>query len=111
MSSTEPSRRGTHESAQRAPVIRTLEELEARAAQVQAEEREAIAALVHCIREIAVRCPTESRLPLELARAAERLSVYTHHGDADVGIVFSLGKFGLARDLGGVLPTASDGGS
>jgi len=59
----------------------TIEEIEARAAQVIAEERQVLGGLVLCLRELAVYCPPEGRLGLHLAAAAKSIEPWLAGGE------------------------------
>jgi hypothetical protein len=86
------------------PPLRTIEDIERRAAEIRVEERQALATLVVCMREIAVRCPIESRLPMQLAEAATSLSRYATRPlegeeEAAVGIRATVGQYGVLSRL------------
>src|SRR5215217_8250307 len=66
----------TSPQAENGNTTQTIEEIERRAADVLEQERQALRALVDCLREIAVRLPVESRLPLDLAKAAGTLELW-----------------------------------
>jgi hypothetical protein len=71
----------------------TIEDIERRAAQVLSEERQVLSTLVHCLRELAIACPVESRLPLTLAEGAQTLEVFTNnprHTHADLALSSAL---------------------
>jgi hypothetical protein len=92
------------------PPLRTIEDIERRAAEIRVEERRALATLVVCMREIAVRCPIESRLPMQLAEAAKSLSCYASRqleGEEDAvrAIATTVGECGeLGRMIKASMP-------
>ncbi len=57
-----------------APPVRTIEDIERRAAEVLEAEKQALAAIAACLREVAVRLPPDSQMPLKLAKAAQALA-------------------------------------
>lgn len=53
--------------------VQTIEQIEARTIEIRDAENEALTVLVHVMREIAVRLPLESRLPMVLAERAKSI--------------------------------------
>lgn len=83
--------RGESTPARTRRATQTIEQIEARAQRVRAEERDALDVLAHCMREIAVRCPTEGRLGLRLAQSAKSVELWS-------------GGSGSTAEMGGHLP-------
>lgn len=71
----------------RRQTTQTIKEIEARIVEVREAENEALLVLVQAMREIAVRLPVQSRLPMILARYATEIAdgvrlVGDHHSQA-----------------------------
>jgi SOS response regulatory protein OraA/RecX len=75
------SRDDAHEPRQ------TIEQIEAHAAAVLEEERQALRALAACMRELAVRLPVESKLPVRMAKAARSADLFSGGDVAWVGLL------------------------
>jgi len=86
---------------------RTFEEIEARAAEVRDAERQALKALIACIREIAVRLPADSRLPLDLAGMARVIGLWVSAPD---GIGLRCATNTLTRAIEVYMPMVDDEG-
>lgn len=66
----------------------TIEEIEARAAEIRQAEMDALAALVACMREIATHCPPEGRLGLRLAKSSQTMDLWAESdGRQDLGVI------------------------
>lgn len=72
MAARKTSRESTPAHARRA-TTQTIEQIERRIVDVRDAENEALGVLVTVMREIAVRLPVESRLPLILAERAKSI--------------------------------------
>lgn len=85
----------------RPPVVQTIEQIERRAVEVREAENEGLVALVHAMREIAVRLPVESRLPAILAERAKRIErdVRLCGGSHSQATAASNELYDLVRDL------------
>jgi hypothetical protein len=79
----------------------TLEEIEAGAARVIAEERQVLDGLVLCLRELAVHCPPEGRLGLRLAAAAKSIEPWLVGGEPSSITALDQLLRALERDMPG----------
>jgi hypothetical protein len=75
----------------------TIEELEARAAEIDAAEGQAIAELVDHLREGAVKLPEGSQLALTFARCARGIEPWAKPGYEGAGR--SMGVFNMTREI------------
>lgn len=55
----------------------TIEQIEARDAEVRTAERDAMSQLAELLRELAVELPPESRLPIRFAKTANYIDIFT----------------------------------
>ena len=79
------NRTRTGERSASAP--RTIQEIEARAAEVLEAERDAMRRLAEVLRELAVELPGESGLPLKLAKAAKTIDIFQSGAHPDLGLM------------------------
>jgi hypothetical protein len=89
---------------QMTPPLRTIEDIERRAAEIRVAESYALATLVACMREIAVRCPLESQLAMQLAETAKSLNRWATRPlkgeeDAPNGVAATVGEHGTLGRL------------
>lgn len=76
----------------------TIDEIEARAAEIVEAERASLQRLAAFLRNEAVELPVESKMPLRLAKAAKTVSLFVDGSSQEAGI--SCGLDSLIRDLG-----------
>jgi hypothetical protein len=79
----------------------TIEEIERRAEQVLSEERQVLAGLELCLRELAVHCPPEGRLGMHLATAAQEIRPWLGGGDPSTITSLYMLLRELERDMPG----------
>jgi hypothetical protein len=70
-----------------ASAARTIEEIEARAAEVLEADRDAMRRLAEFLRELAVELPAESSLPLNLAKAAKTIDLFQRGAHPELGLM------------------------
>ena len=80
-----PHRIPSSGSSASVPGPRTIDEIEARAAEVLEAERDGMRRLAEFLRELAVELPPESGLPLKLAKAAKTIELFERGSHPGIG--------------------------
>lgn len=70
----------------RRATTQTIEEIEARAAEILQAERDVLADLAEWLRAAAVELPVESKLPIRMAKAANNADLFTRGDLAEFGV-------------------------